>query len=230
MRAKKCFESGCMNEVEHENIKSLKGPENANNSIKKSLKSGARLLNSKISAVSNYLNSKPKGTESALKVIDILRNKTAEIMSRWNNSELEIDFRKTCSAIQANSNFYDPPVMQAYQDYLKAYQQKSSLYNITTDYKTERTNLQIYNTETEAQEVKILWTPQLLDKETCITQLPNGKLFCYGNNTLSGITVLIDVNGGIKVLPSGTKKSQLFFINFVYFAWIRNIFRSSRKL
>ncbi|CAG9322832.1 unnamed protein product [Blepharisma stoltei] len=188
----------------NENFESLKKSENANKPI--------RLLNFQISAVSNYLNNKSIETESALSVIDTLRNKTAEILSRPNNSELEIDFRTTCSTIKANSSLYDPPLIQAYQDYLKAYQLKTSLYNITRDKGSRRTYLTIYNTETETQEVKTLQTPEPLDGSTCITQLPNGKLFCFGNNTSSGITVLIDVDGGAEVLPSGTKKWYLFFI------------------
>ncbi|CAG9317522.1 unnamed protein product [Blepharisma stoltei] len=127
-----------------------------------------------------------------------LRNKLAEILSKPNNPELEMDFRATCSAIQLDTSLDDPPVMQAYEDYLNAYQQKTSLYNLKGD------RLIIYNTETETQEVKILQTPQPLDLYTCTTQLPNGKLFCFGNIAPFGNAALIDLNGGIEVLPSGT--------------------------
>ncbi|CAG9333744.1 unnamed protein product [Blepharisma stoltei] len=146
-----------------------------------------------------------------------LRNKLAEILSRPNNPELEMDFRATCSELQLNPSLYDPPIMQAYQDYLNAYQQKTSLYNFA--YENKRTSLIIYNTETETQEAKALQTPQELDKFTCIAQLPNGKLFCFGNNRLSRITVLIDRNGGVEVLPSGTRCQQsscIYFNNSVY--------------
>ncbi|CAG9322361.1 unnamed protein product [Blepharisma stoltei] len=108
--------------------------------------------------------------------------------------------------------------MQAYQDYLNAYQQKTSLYNITKD-EENRTNLIIYNTETDTQEVKIFQTPKSIDVGTCITQLPNGKLFCFGNYELSRTTGLIDVNGGIEVLPSGTCSNCptcIYFNNSVY--------------
>ncbi|CAG9313849.1 unnamed protein product [Blepharisma stoltei] len=190
---------------------------NVKEPIKLKTENEASLLNSQISTVSNDLNSKPKEIESALNAIDTLRNKTAKILSESNNPELEIDFRATSSAIRTNSNLYDPPLKQAYQDYLNAYQQKTSLYNIIRD--NNRTNLHIYNTETEAEEFKILQTPEPLDETTCITQLPNGKLFCFGNCWLYGITVLIDVNGGVEVLPSGTSckfSSCIYFNNSVY--------------
>ncbi|CAG9317145.1 unnamed protein product [Blepharisma stoltei] len=235
MMAKKCFEPECMNEVgyackysspdtlscevhafEHINL-----PNRSHNlqAIFMQPCKGTNLLNCQISTVSKDLNSKPKETESTLNVIDTLRNKTAEILSRPNNPELEIDFRTTCSAIQKNLSLYDPPLKQACQYYLKAYQHKTSLYNTTRDYENSRTNLIIYNTETKTQEVKVFKTPELLDLSTCITQLPNGKLFCYGKYRVSGITVLIDVNGDVKTLPSGTHcadSSCIYFNNSVY--------------
>ncbi|CAG9324196.1 unnamed protein product [Blepharisma stoltei] len=179
-----------------------------NKAIKIPQENETSLLNSQMNAATNNLN--------ASNIIDTLRNKTAEILSRPNNPELEIDFRATCSAIQINS--YDPPLMQAYQDYLNAYQQKTSLYSLTID-EDSRVNLIIYNTETETEEVKILQTPESLGACTCITQLPNGKLFCFGKYLPSGITELIDVNGGVKVLPSGTpcnSSSCIYFNNSVY--------------
>ncbi|CAG9331495.1 unnamed protein product [Blepharisma stoltei] len=203
----------------NENSESLKGPENVSKPIKISLENERRLLNSQISTVFSDLNNKLKETESALNVIDNLRNKTAEILSRPNNPELEIDFRTTRSAIQTNSSFYNPSLMQAYQDYINAHQQKTSLYNVAKDW-NRKGNLIIYSTETETQEeAKILQTPEPLDATTCITQLPNGKLFCYGNLKHYGITVLIDVNGEFEVLPSGTPctfSSCIYFNNSVY--------------
>ncbi|CAG9329503.1 unnamed protein product [Blepharisma stoltei] len=113
-----------------------------------------------------------------------LRNKSAEILSRPNNPELEMDFRATCSAPLYIPSLYEPPLMQFCQNYLNAYQQGTSLYNIRGD--SKRNSLIIYNTETETQQVNILQTPQQLDSCSCITQLPNGKLFCFGNWLLSG--------------------------------------------
>ncbi|CAG9330134.1 unnamed protein product [Blepharisma stoltei] len=146
-----------------------------------------------------------------------LRNKSAEILSRPKNPELEMDFRATCSTSQINLSLYDPPLMQTCQDYLNACQQGASLYNLRED--NRRTDLIIYNTETETQEVKTLQSPKPLDSSTCITQLPNGKLFCFGNFIHSGITVLIDANGGVEVLLSGTPcawSSCIYFNKSVY--------------
>ncbi|CAG9312388.1 unnamed protein product [Blepharisma stoltei] len=146
-----------------------------------------------------------------------LRNKSAEILSKPNNPELEMDFRATCLALYINPSLYEPPLMHACQNYLNTCQHGKSLYNLKQDYK--ETNLIIYNTETETQEVKILQTPQKLDLTTCITQLPNGKLFCFGNNKPSGIAVLIDRNGGVEVLPSRAPcalSSCIYFNNSVY--------------
>ncbi|CAG9331999.1 unnamed protein product [Blepharisma stoltei] len=214
----KAFEvEDSISSIINENIESL---ENVNKPIRKSLENDISLLNHQITTVFNDLNNKSKEAESALNAIDALRYKTAEILSKPNNPELEIDFRRTCLEIKANSSLYDPPLMQAYQDYLKAYQQKTSLYNITVD-QNSRINLHIYSTETETQEeAKNLQIPEPLDMTTCITQLPNGKLFCFGSNRLPGITVLIDVNGGVEVLPSGTHcygSSCIYFSNSAYF-------------
>ncbi|CAG9318577.1 unnamed protein product [Blepharisma stoltei] len=205
-----------LDSIINESSKILKGSENV-----KDTENEENLLNSQIITITNDLSGKLNEAESALNAIDTLRNKKAEILSMPNNPELEMDFRATCSAYQSNSNLYDPPLMQAYQDYLNAYQQKTSLYNVTEDAENNRTNLVIYNTETEVQEeVRILQTPELLNWNTCITQLPNGKLFCFGRAvSVSGITLLIDVNGGVEELPSGTPcfhSSCLYFNNSVY--------------
>ncbi|CAG9330666.1 unnamed protein product [Blepharisma stoltei] len=86
---------------------------------------------------------------------------------------------------------------------MKAYEEcfRTSLYNIT---KKESSNLCIYNIESQSREFKILKTSMQLDFYACVAQLPNGKLFCFGDFPVSGITLLIDLNGGIQQLPSGT--------------------------
>ncbi|CAG9335169.1 unnamed protein product [Blepharisma stoltei] len=119
-----------------------------------------------------------------------LRNKSAEILSGPDNPELEMDFRANYSASQLYPSLYKPPLLQACQDYLNPCQQGASLYNL--NYENKKTTLNIYNTETKTQEVITLQTPQPLDSRTCIAQLPNGKLFYFGNHLLSGYTVLID--------------------------------------
>ncbi|CAG9331091.1 unnamed protein product [Blepharisma stoltei] len=192
------------------NNKSLKGLEN--------LKDPLSLLNYQMNTIPNDLNSILKKTENALNVIDYLKNTKAEILSRANNPELEKDFRATCSAYQSNSSICDPPLMQAYQDYLNAYRQKTSLYTLKIDY-DDITNLIIYDTETETKEAKILDTPESLGPSTCITQLSNGKLFCFGNCPASGFAAIIDVDGRVELLPSGTPchdSSYIYFNNSVY--------------
>ncbi|CAG9335167.1 unnamed protein product [Blepharisma stoltei] len=146
-----------------------------------------------------------------------LRNKSAEVLNRPKNPELEMDFRKTRSAPQINPSLYDPPLMQAYRNYLNTCQIGTSLYSI---WKVDKkTNLYIYNTETDTQEVIILQTPKPLDYSACISQLPNGKLFCFGDDKYSRTTVLVDRNGGVEVLPSGIPirfSSCIYFNKSVY--------------
>ncbi|CAG9317527.1 unnamed protein product [Blepharisma stoltei] len=135
---------------------------------------------------------------------------------RKRSAELEINSRAACSAPQINPSPYDPPLMQTCQDYLNACQQGTTIYNLGRE--NARTNLIIYNTETETWISKIFETPQTLEFYTCLTQLPNGKLFCFGSCWQTGITVLIDTNGGVEVLPSGTpcqNSSCIYFNNSV---------------
>ncbi|CAG9323656.1 unnamed protein product [Blepharisma stoltei] len=196
------------------NSRSLKEFENVE------IKNKKCLLSFQINTITLDLNSKLEETESTLNILDNLGNKTAEILSRPNNPELEMDFRATCLSYQNYFSVYDPLLTQAWQDYLNAYQQKASLYNLKRD--NDRTNLIIYNTETESQEeIKILQTPKSLDDGTRITQLPNGKLFCYGSRypKTSGHAVLIGMNYGVEVLPSGPPcfcSSCIYFNNSVY--------------
>ncbi|CAG9317144.1 unnamed protein product [Blepharisma stoltei] len=146
-------------------------------------------------------------------MIQELREKRSEILNRSNGPELEQDFRRTCS--KCSSDIY--ALQQAYQDYTNAYRQKASLYTITG--KDSRTNLIIYDTENNIKEVRIVETPQPLDWGTCITQLPNGNLFCFGNSELSGVSLIIGENNIFKELPSGTPccaSSAIYFNNSVY--------------
>ncbi|CAG9320142.1 unnamed protein product [Blepharisma stoltei] len=79
----------------NEDNESLKGLQSISKPIKNNLENEISLLNSQKSTASKDLINKSKETESALNVIDTLRNKTAEILSRPNNPELEINFRTT---------------------------------------------------------------------------------------------------------------------------------------
>ncbi|CAG9325352.1 unnamed protein product [Blepharisma stoltei] len=167
-----------------------------------------------MSIITNDIDNKLEEIESNLYIINILINEITEIL-RWpNNPKLEMDFGTTYSAYQNNSSANNRLLIQAYQDYHNAYQKKTSLYNIIREHK--RPILNIYNTETETKKVKILHTSQPLDQWTCIAQLPNGKLFCFGNGRASGVTVLINMYGGVEALPSVINKLQLLFYYFLY--------------
>ncbi|CAG9318484.1 unnamed protein product [Blepharisma stoltei] len=215
-----------ISEIINKNSKCLEKLENVKTETK------ASLINFQINFLTNDLNSKLIETENALNVLNTLKNKTAEILSIPITPILETDFRATCSAYQSCPSIYDPPLMQAYQDYLNAYQQKTSLYNLS-ECKSNKTYLHIYNTETETKEVKILETPQSLNHQTSITQLPNGKLFCYGKYPCSGITAIVDVNGKVEILASGVPCSSLsciYFDNSIYcFGRANNYYCLSRR-
>jgi len=55
-----------------------------------------------------------------------------------------------------------------------------------------RTKLNIYDTETQNANSKLLNISEVLDAGTCIAQIPNGRLFCFGNSAISDISLLID--------------------------------------
>ncbi|CAG9313485.1 unnamed protein product [Blepharisma stoltei] len=78
----------------------------------------------------------------------------------------------------------------------------------------------IYDTENDSKEVRILETPEPLDWGTCIAQLPNGNLFCFGKDyPYSGISLIIDENYRVRQLPSGTPcrcSSAIYFNNSLY--------------
>ncbi|CAG9325002.1 unnamed protein product [Blepharisma stoltei] len=77
----------------------------------------------------------------------------------------------------------------------------------------------IYDTESGKERMKWLNVPERLDVGTSITQLPNGELFCYGNSTYSGITLIIDCNFKYRLLPSGKpgwSSSAIYFNRNVY--------------
>ncbi|CAG9331350.1 unnamed protein product [Blepharisma stoltei] len=172
------------------------------------------LLNSQRNKIPQDLI-KNNEAEKAQKIQE-LREKRSEILNRPNDPELEEDFRSTCSDF---SDFYadDPTLQQAYQDYTNAYRQKTSLYTIINH--KNRTHLIIYDTENNSKEVRRVETPELLDCRTCIAQLPNGNLFCFGRYPGSGVSLIIDENYRIRQLPSGTPcfhSSAIYFNSSVY--------------
>ncbi|CAG9320685.1 unnamed protein product [Blepharisma stoltei] len=104
-----------------------------------------------------------------------------------------------------------------YQDYKAAYCRIASLYAIDTI--SNRTNLFIYDTEHENREEKLLETPEPLNSGTCIAQLPDGELFCFGRSPASGISLKICKNYRVQQLPSGTPcfhSSAIYFNRKVY--------------
>ncbi|CAG9334778.1 unnamed protein product [Blepharisma stoltei] len=120
---------------------------------------------------------------------------------------------------QNDPNNHSSKLPQDYQNSADTYNQNKSLYLINIV--KSKTNLLIYKTENGRKERKILNTPELLDYGTCITLLPNGKLFCYGNipSSNSGITLTIDKNFEIHQLPSGPPcglSSGIYFSNSIY--------------
>ncbi|CAG9312345.1 unnamed protein product [Blepharisma stoltei] len=151
------------------------------------------------------------------KILQELREKRSEILNRPNGRELEQDFRRTCSKYISDVCADDPALQQAYQDYINAYRQKTSLYTINDD--DNRTKLIIYDTENDRREDRIIETPEPLDNTTCIAQLPNGNLFCYGKYPGSGVSLIIDEDYRVRELPSGrrcSRSSAIYFNNSVY--------------
>jgi len=126
-----------------------------------------------------------------------LRDKSSEIFNRPNAPELEQEFRRTCSSY---NSVQDHLLMQAYQDYTRIYHQKTSIYSLQE--KDNRTNLLVCNTENESAEAIVFETLNQLNNGTCIAQLPNGKLFCFGAYPANGIALIIGANGEVQNLPS----------------------------
>mmetsp|Transcript_6737 Transcript_6737/g.6628 ORF Transcript_6737/g.6628 Transcript_6737/m.6628 type:complete len:200 (+) Transcript_6737:739-1338(+) len=146
-----------------------------------------------------------------------LREMQTEICKKPNDPKLEEKFRKICLLCEKSPSMHDSKYINAYQDCITTYHQRTSVYSLII--KDFRSNLVIYDTERERKEVKILNTHELLNNDTCIAQLPNGKLFCYGNSDHSGVTLTIDGNGSVQDLPSGipcSNSSAIYFNQNVY--------------
>ncbi|CAG9325279.1 unnamed protein product [Blepharisma stoltei] len=217
-------QTSAMNEAIHKKeIESLRAENarlkviNENKKSEKDLKDrNDDLLNSQRNKIPQD-HIKNNEAEKAQKIQE-LREKRSEILNRPNDPELEQDFRRICSKFSTDIYADDPTLQQAYQDYTNAYRQKTSLYKIIKDYEN-RTNLIIYDTENDSEEVRIVETPEPLDFGTCIAQLPNGNLFCFGNSQHSGVSLIIDENYKVRELPSGTpcvNSSAIYFNNSVY--------------
>mmetsp|Transcript_438 Transcript_438/g.456 ORF Transcript_438/g.456 Transcript_438/m.456 type:complete len:91 (+) Transcript_438:2-274(+) len=90
----------------------------------------------------------------------MLRTKKSLILSKGNDLETERDFRRICSFYSENHNL-DPELNEAYQEYIKAYHQATSL--CLTKIAENGTNLVIYDTENETKEMKVLEIQEPLD-------------------------------------------------------------------
>ncbi|CAG9310790.1 unnamed protein product [Blepharisma stoltei] len=84
------------------------------------------------------------------------------------------------------------------------------------------TDLWVYDIEKDKRENKVISTPEPLSNGTCIVQLPNSELFCYGNSFFSGISCIIDLETFTvkKLLPYGSPSwccGAVYYKNCVYF-------------
>ncbi|CAG9334690.1 unnamed protein product [Blepharisma stoltei] len=169
----------------------------------------------------SILNEKQKIVENWIRDLQLqLQDKTSELLNTNNELKLERDFRKVCFPYENELRSICSsiaPLSQAYQDYIKAFHHKSSLYLVAKV--NDSTNLFIYDTENEREEVKVLKTPEILSTGTCWAKIPNGGLFCFGNYPSSGISLIISENGEVQMLPYGTPchlSSAVYFNRNVY--------------
>ncbi|CAG9335121.1 unnamed protein product [Blepharisma stoltei] len=145
----------------------------------------------------------------------LLENKIFNIWNIPNNSKIEEDFREPVTKYAYTTN---PAVSLAFQRYIDAYHQKTSLYLIDRD-KYDRNRLIVYDTENEREKAQNFEAPEILTDGTCIAQLPDGELFCFGNNPASGISLVIDGNNRVRILPSGIPckgSSAIYFNRNIY--------------
>mmetsp|Transcript_16169 Transcript_16169/g.16087 ORF Transcript_16169/g.16087 Transcript_16169/m.16087 type:complete len:262 (+) Transcript_16169:236-1021(+) len=153
-------------------------------------------------------NLNPNPTETQIQsrnklITQELIDKKSEILNKINDPGTEKDFRNTCALYEYDKNISasSSPFRKAYQEYKRAYSQVTSLY--LTQSGPKLTSLFVYDTETEREENRLLKLPKLLDAGTCITQIPNGELFCFGKaNPVSGTALIINEDYDIRMLPS----------------------------
>ncbi|CAG9329196.1 unnamed protein product [Blepharisma stoltei] len=124
----------------------------------------------------NLLNTQLQNLKKWLPDLQLhdLRGKKSEILDLPINPKIEQDFKLTCELFEKELfelRSAHPSLSQAYEDYIKAYHQKASLYLIDEDIIGRKTNLFISNTESERDEVKVLdgWEP--LKCGTCILEI-----------------------------------------------------------
>ncbi|CAG9328725.1 unnamed protein product [Blepharisma stoltei] len=189
--------------------------EDWNKEVKIVWENQVNMLNSQLSCMTENINKKLNETiqsqnqfnlnvENKLLIPQELRVKTFAILGQKNDPSTEADFRRTCSKYEnelRDTLSSDLFLNHNYQNYISSYILNTSLYLLKNFNNT--TNLSIYNTESETENIKTLDIPEPLDIYTCIAQLPKGGLFCFGKNPPSGITLIIDKKYNIRMLPSG---------------------------
>ncbi|CAG9336093.1 unnamed protein product [Blepharisma stoltei] len=107
------------------------------------------------------------------------------------------------------SSVSDLSLSQAYYEYVNIYHHITSLYLIDQD--PGCTILTIYDTENEREDTKALKFSEKLDDGTCIAQLPNAKLFCFGGgHPITGNSYIIDRNYKVHSLASGFRSNYKF--------------------
>ncbi|CAG9329959.1 unnamed protein product [Blepharisma stoltei] len=87
--------------------------------------------------------------------------------------------------------------------------------------KSNQTRISFYNIENQSFLCKLINTPEPLSEFTCITQLPNNEIFCFGNNyPVSGVTCIINTNLlTCRALVDGKpcyNSSSIYYNRFVY--------------
>ncbi|CAG9323910.1 unnamed protein product [Blepharisma stoltei] len=97
--------------------------------------------------------------------------------------ELKQDSRKMNSLCKIPA--FHLPISQYYQDNSCYYQSK--LFHLIDKDDYDWTDWVIFDTESGREQLKAPDALQLLDWGACITQLPNGELFCFGRYILHQI-------------------------------------------
>ncbi|CAG9323906.1 unnamed protein product [Blepharisma stoltei] len=134
------------------------------------------------------------------------------LLSRVNYPEIEWNSKK--ASLLHRSLVSNPVPDQSYQEVAH---KDTFLYLIRKGH-NNWANLSIYDSKCEREELKVLETKEL-DLGTCIAQLPNCKLFCFGSYYDSRITLIIDENYELQKLPSGEAchcSSAIYFNKNVY--------------
>ncbi|CAG9331589.1 unnamed protein product [Blepharisma stoltei] len=164
------------------------------------------LLNSAIDSTECESNqAQSQNPINQLLTLQELKIKKSAILKKTNNDpETEREFRRIVSMYLNQNSGYDPTLRRAYQEYLNAYHQLVSLY-VIQDYSHVCTYFYVYDTEYEEEKEKVLTIYDKLNCWACIAKLPNGELFCFGqDNPFCGLAVIVNSDFIARDLPPGT--------------------------